>query len=44
MGRSNRTFLACFRGIKCQISTRNAVPTAGVKKNQIMILKNLWDF
>jgi len=44
MGRSNWAFLAHFRGIKCQISTPNAVPTVGVRKNQITILKNLRNF
>jgi len=34
MARSNWSFLAYFRGIKCQIPILNAAPTAGVKKNQ----------
>jgi len=41
MGRSNWAFLARFRGIKCQISTLNAAPNAGVKKNQKITMKFL---
>ena len=41
MGRGNWPFLAHFRRIKCQILTLNVVPTAGVKKNQKTVMKNL---
>jgi hypothetical protein len=41
MGRSNWAFLAHFRGIKCQILPLNAVPTAGVKKNQKTVMNYL---
>jgi len=41
MGRSNWAFLACFRGIKCQILTQNVAQTVGVKKNQKIAMKIL---